>query len=385
MVFKKIALIISPWCYLSLIFSEGDFDTRLKSLEEKLSVITTINENQKLGVTTALARPDIKGYGYFARIDVLYWHARLGGTEYAYTNAFPAAAAAGTTAPIQLDGNLKEVKLKWDWGLKVGLGYRFEHDGWESDLTYTCFEESSTGKTRAQGLTGLFAIRGNPSVSLIKNDLGTITTDAFVTALIATSNVVFNFNNLDLLIKRHFFISGQLSLTPFFGLRSTWLTIRQTTRYSGGSVLGNNTVTVFDMSNMWGIGPSLGLFTKWDIGHSYSVIGNLLTAIVEGYFKTQQKNRYSASSAQYARMKGKIHRFVPMVDMQLGLSFDKDFFYKQEHHLAIALLYEVQYLFRVNQMLKAERYYNNSSEMSYFRFSEDASMHGVTLDIRLDF
>ena len=66
--------------------------------------------------------------------------------------------------------------------------------------------------------------------------------------------------------------------------------------------------------------------------------------------------------------------------MQLGLRYDK-YVNDNKQHIGIGLGFEANYWWRQNQMLKID----DSAVLKYERYSEDVSMHGITLDFKWDF
>ena len=101
-----------------------DMDSRVTQLENQMQQVRTETAMGTYGAQTASARAEVDGYGWFFNFDVLYWHAKVGGTEFAYTDQDP-------RAQLPVKGRTKDIDFEWDWGIRVGLGYNFEHDGWD--------------------------------------------------------------------------------------------------------------------------------------------------------------------------------------------------------------------------------------------------------------
>src|SRR3989344_4203835 len=81
--------------------------SRITALEEKvqeLSLLLETGPNQGCS-------PKVDGYGVQLGIDLLYWHPKVDGTAFAYTND-----AATTALPIK--GNTVDVDLHWEWGMR---------------------------------------------------------------------------------------------------------------------------------------------------------------------------------------------------------------------------------------------------------------------------
>ena len=67
----------------SAAFAAMDMDSRVTQLESQMSQVRTETAMGTYGANTASARAEVDGRGWFITADVLYWHAKVGGTEYA--------------------------------------------------------------------------------------------------------------------------------------------------------------------------------------------------------------------------------------------------------------------------------------------------------------
>ncbi|MCH9630035.1 MAG: hypothetical protein S4CHLAM37_00260 [Chlamydiia bacterium] len=360
----------------------ADMDTRVKELETKMEKVYTKTANGADGAKTANARPEPHGNGWWLNIDALYWHTKVGGTEYAQTSAN--VAATGNTNV----GSFKQVDPDWAWGFKVGLGYKFCHDGWDTHLEYTYYRPSDSSRSSVSSPAGIVALKGNNVV----NDHNLFDGSGFQYCTLATSDFKYNYDNINLELGRNYFVSRSLSLRPHVGLRALWLDLKQTTRYSGGdnilsggsvalTFLGNNTVEVNDKSDFWGLGLRTGFDTKWYLTNGFSVFGDVSGALLWGHFETRMRTTFSAIPANVHDLKNDFHRIVPAASLILGLAYDQ-YIYNDKQHIGISLGYDTQYLWRANQMMVPNF---NASNVSASSVSEDVSIQGVTLEVRWDF
>lgn len=67
------------------------------------------------------------------------------------------------------------------------------------------------------------------------------------------------------------------------------------------------------------------------------------------------------------------------LDTQIGISY-KIYFNCDIIHLTLRLAFNVQYIWRINQIIEMRH-----TTPTYERISEDMNIHGVTFDIRFDF
>ncbi len=364
------------------IFAE-DIESRVSELEQQMEQVRVITPNGTCGANTALARPILDeecgccGSNFFVELSAIYWHPKVGGTEFAYTDQSPNA-----TFPIK--GDVKDMDFSWEWGLKAGVGYNFAYDGWELFLNYTWLNGHGSEHTSAGQTDSVIPLRA----------AGTITEPDgyFAFCKTAKSQFDFSYNSLDLELARHFFISENLSLRPFAGLKAAWIDLEQISRYYGGEPngmalgIGANTVHVKDDSNFWGVGPRIGLGSKWHLGKGFSLFGDFSGALVYGCFDVDHKERYSLrTETNYIDIGDKTHAFSPNVQMQLGIGYDT-YVNCDRNHLTIRLSFDSQYWWGVNKMFKVDDIINTSNAaVRYERISEDASLQGLTLDLRVDF
>jgi len=363
----------------SAAFAAMDREARLTELENQMQQVRTETAMNTYGANTATARPVVdNGYNWFVMLDVLYWRTKLGGTEYAYTDQDP-------TASLPIKGRTKHMEFDWDCGLRVGLGYNFDYDGWSLSGQYTWFDTSGSDSTRAGLNSSVVPLRGSSSIAGTANGIQ----DFFVFCTSAKSQFDMSYQAIDVELGRDYYVSSKLALRPFWGVKTAWIDLEQTTRYTGGnptggndSILGlsRNTVHIRENSDFWGVGPRTGIDTRWYLGEGFSIFGNIAGALLYGYFDVDHKERFTASNDFRIRLHADRHAFSPTVQYQMGLRWDS-YFHNNKHHFAVGLGFEGQYWWRMNQMLKID----DATTLKYERYSEDLSTYGLTLDMKLEF
>lgn len=359
-------------------FAFVDTDARLDELEHKMSQVRAETAIEgRYGAETASARVEVDGEGWFIIGDILYWQTRVGGTEFAYSDKH-------SNAILPISGRTKDMEFDWDWGLRVGLGYHFAHDRWDVSAQYTWFETNGSDSSRAGTNSSLVPLKGSSSIT----NLPGTPRPTFLYCTSAKSQYQFDFDAVDLELGRAYFISGRLSFRPHWGLKTAWINQEQIVRYTGGEPDANmseaglqgNTVHIDDNCDFWGMGPRVGFDTKWHIGNGFSIFGNLATALLFGYFDVKHEEDYSAYLSNRIDIHANRHAFSPTVQFMLGLRYDT-YVYHQKQHLGIGLGFEAQYWWRQNQMLKID----DSASLQYERYSEDMSLHGLTVDFTWNF
>lgn len=363
--FMYIPLTIIALVASSSAFARMDMDSRVSQLETEMHQASTENSMGTFGANTASARADVDGNGWSLSGAALFWRASVGGTEYAYTDADLAGNA------VRIKGRNKHIDFDTDWGLRFGLGYNAIHDGWDVLLQYTWFDTNGSDSTRAGPNSSVVQSRAWERIR---------STAHFTHCGSAKSMYNFDYQSLNLELGRSYFISSKLSLRPHIGLKSAWIDQSQITRYTDGD-LAANTVHVKDDSDFWGLGPRFGSDSKWHLTNGFSVVGNIAAALLCGHFDVDHNERFSAVKINRIRLHDNQHAFSPMVQMKLGLHYDK-YLNDNKQHVGVGIGYEAEYWWRQNQIFQLDQ------TPTFFQFehaSEDVSMHGLTIDLKLDF
>lgn len=381
---KKIWIAIST-LVSSMGFAAEDIDSRVTELENQMQCVRTETSMGTYGARTATARPDVGGKGWFILADVLYWHAKVGGTEYAYSDQDP-------TASLPIKGRTKSIDFKWDWGLRFGLGYNFDFDSWDVRAQYTWFDSSGSDSSRAGQSSSLVPLRGSATITVPGAAPNANTPPIFLFCSSAKSQYNFDYQGVDVELGRAYFLSAWFSMRPFYGVKAAWFDQKQTTRYTGsGSVLDNDglpvvlglegsTVHVKDSCDFSGAGPRVGVDTQWHLGSGWSIFGNGAVALLYGFFDVKHREKWSQNERSNITLNANRNAFSPTLQLQLGLHYDT-YLHQDKHHIGIGLGFEVQYWWRQNQMLKVD----DAQVFKYERYSEDINMYGLTLDIKWDF
>ncbi len=354
-------------------FAGMDHESRTSQLEQQMSQVRTETKNNTYGANTAAGSPQVDGYGVNLSFDVLYWRSNVEGTEYTVTDSIE-------TQTVPWQGTMKDVGSAWDWGFRVGLGYTFEHDDWDARVEYTYFNNTFGSTTQSGNNDSVTTLRAVPwIVSGDETDINTYISNAEK----ATSDFNLGFNNVDLTLGRNYFVSSNLSLRPFIALQASWMDLQQNTQYTGGTNgpvhIGDNAIILQESSDFWGMGPEFGMGSRWILGNGVSFFGLLQGSLLYGNFESRYKSWFSADTVRdYVGINADKHAFVPNARFNIGLRYDT-YMEKNTQHLSIALGYDAQHWWGINQMLD----FQNVREFDYI--DGDLGMQGITLDVRWDF
>ncbi|MEM8727998.1 MAG: Lpg1974 family pore-forming outer membrane protein [Chlamydiota bacterium] len=378
-ILRKISIAIGSLVVPSAAFAAMDMDSRITQLENQMQQVRTETAMGTCGAKRASARPEVEGYGWSFTFDALYWRTKVGGTEFAYTNQSP-------KNQFPMEGRAKDIDFKWNWGIRVGLGRNFAHDGWDLKGRYTWFDAGGSGSAKVDSSGAVIPLKGSPT---IVEDESAATQNQFLYCTSAKSEYGFDYSALDLELGHAYFVSRKLSFRPHWGLKAAWIDQEQITRYTGGAIdteepenlgLEGNTVHVKDNCDFKGLGPRVGFDSRWHLGNGFSIFGDIAGALVFGYFDIEHKEHYSQLVDNRVKLGANRHAFSPTAHVQLGLRYD-NYIHNSTQHIGVGLGFEAQYWWRQNQMLTI----GDTKPIKYDRYSEDISMHGLTLDIQWDF
>ena len=137
---------------------------------------------------------------WYIKGEVLYWHAKSGGTDY---------AIALDSAIFPWSGTMKDCDFEWDLGFRVGVG-RFigSERKWDLTLDYTQCHTHDTESTN----------ESNDSVVVIDSILGNMKGLSH-----AKFDGCIDYDALDLMLGKSFFISSKVSVYPKIGGKAAWL------------------------------------------------------------------------------------------------------------------------------------------------------------------
>ena len=365
---RTFSIVITSLVASSTAFGAMDLDCRVTQLENQMQQVRTETAMGTYGPKTASARPEINGYGWLFAFDVLYWHPKVEGTEFAYTRQ---------SNSMPMKGKIKDLQFNWNWGLRFGLGYNISHDAWDFKAHYTWFDAKAGGATRQGVENSVVPLRA--STAMIAGE-----GKEFTSCSIAKSEFATYYKDLSLELGRAHFMSKYLSFRPHWGIKSARINQSQTIRYSGGDEanggLGVHTVHVKDRCEFRGLGPRVGLDSKWHLGAGVSLFGNVNGALVFGAFDVDHEEQFSGDPKKHLELNSNQRAFSPTTHMHLGLRYDT-YLHNCTQHLGIGLGFEAQHWWKQAQRFKVEG--NAKSRMDYA--TNDLSLYGMTLDVKWSF
>ena len=313
-------------------------------LEERVSVLEAqmgeVGEETPEGTFGASFAPETfeRGWiGIFFSGNVLYWHAKVGGSEYAYS-------LARNSLGFPLEGEEKSQNFGWDWGYRLGLGVHLPVVGWDIVGNYTHYKVED---------------RESPGGDLFINLIG----GDFPPSEHVKSYCKIDYDVVDLELRSSSFLSRFFGIETFLGVRNAWIDQVQAVHFSNYHVK--------DRCCFNGIGPRAGGSLKWHLLYGASFLAEVTGALLYGNFEVKH-------SENQIDIKGNSHILAANLNFFFGLGWD---IYEKWYHFGIALGYEAEYYWRQNRMIKVE----GTPRMQIIRSVDDLTFYGATLKALIEF
>jgi hypothetical protein len=374
---KKLGIAASSLFTLTCLVNAGVSDSQVRNLENRVSAL----EQRKgaSGMVNPPARPQVRnGADLFIYGDLLYWKAN--------ENGIPLAVVNKKSPDNLAHSRVDNLRGKWDFAFRVGIGYDIPHDGWDLGLSWLRYNSYGHRK-HVHSSSNRFVF---PYLAPSADPIADIDTCAR-----AKGRWRLLLNQLDLDLGREFFVSKWLTLRPHAGLRTDWIYQKIKAEYAKFSALlpASSEVEVKYRDEWWGIGLESGLDTQWGLGGGWSIFANLAAAVLYGQHHIRMKDKDKPAVASisngansnphgvFVDLKDNSKIAHPVLDLQLGLRWDA--MLAQDHlHLGIQLGWENHLYFSQNQFPIFSDDFNLGK---FFANQGDLSLEGWTLGMRLDF
>jgi hypothetical protein len=291
-------------------------------------------------------------------IEALFWQSNMGSLDYGVTSK--------STSRID-DGHVKHPHFDWDYGVRVGLGYKLPHDKWDIFVNYTYVHghaHSHAGgsgevvfPTWATNFTGIPSFYANS----------------------AKAHWKMNLNMGDIELGRNCFVSNWLTIRPFMGVRGLVIDQEYTVQYRGGTVAPLGADKMHLDTDFWGVGIRFGADTLWGLGRGFSIYGNGSASLLSGDFTVKETEKLTVIDLRLVNAKRHICNVVAVADLALGLQWDY-MLSKDRYHFGVKFGWELDMFFDQNQLFNF-----GSSPGSIRTQNDDLSFQGLTLGFRFDF
>lgn len=320
----------------------NDLEDRISILEQEMKQVGVTNEADTFGARLPSDTFEKGWVGLQFSGAPLYWHAKVGGTEYVYE------LATGTK------GKVETQSFDWDWGYRLTASLRLPIVKWEIKGVYTHF---GTQDNEGRGVV--------PPSLLVSLKGGMIPPH-----LRATSDYKIDYDNVALSLEQSSFLSRLLGFSTEMGLRKAWIDQKQGVTYEG-----KEKVRIKDRCHFLGIGPFLGLKFHWYILSNVSLVSSAQASLLYGNFEVKHHENQ-------IELKGNRHLFSPALHFFAGLNWDFPMNWAQ---LSFSLGYEVEYFWRQNQSVEIENNTTEGFRVQLIRYADDLTFYGLTTKIGIEF
>ncbi|MCP5505559.1 MAG: hypothetical protein H7A38_01580 [Chlamydiales bacterium] len=326
---------------ISHLFGNG-LEDRISILEQEIKQVGTTNEAGTFGASLQSDTFEKGWIGLQLHGAPLYWHAKVGGTEYVYE------LTTGSK------GKVETQSFDWDWGYRLEAFLRLPIVKWEIEGTYTHF---GTQDKEGRGIV--------PPSLLVSLKGGVVPPHLF-----AISDYKIDYDNVALSVEQSSFLSRLLGFSTEMGLRKAWIDQNQGVTYEG-----NEKVRIKDHCRFLGIGPFLGLKLRWYILSNVSLISSAEASLLYGNFEVKHHENQ-------IELYGNRHLFSPALHFFAGLNWDFPMNWAQ---LSCSLGYEVEYFWRQNQSVEIENNTSGGFRVQLIRYADDLTFYGLTMKIGIEF
>ncbi|NDD57750.1 MAG: hypothetical protein EBZ47_00650 [Chlamydiae bacterium] len=376
---SKTLLFTSMFSGLTLTHLYADYSYIDTQTNTTTPVVTTSISDAPKPQPLPSARPEVnEGFDLFIMGELLIWKTNTSGLVYAIQDN-------SKNATTIANGYAKSPNFNYNYGFDVDIGCNLSHDGWDAILGWTWFRDTSNNQlTNNNNSATLFTTFISPT-AISKTNI-----DGPCYAQTANSNLHIKLDLVDLEMGREFYAGKWLSLRPFFGMRSGWITQNLTNNYQNVTDYSNPSSIVFSdyqaqLSNYYfGFGPRLGINSYWGFGSGWSLYGNISLAILFGYFKIQH-NEYSYSTSGAETVQKSIHNSYhatkPVTDAELGIQWDC-MILNDAIHLGFNAGWQQVLFFSQNQFM---HFTSPSEQGQFFQNQGDLAFQGFTFGMRIDF
>ncbi len=287
--------------------------------------------------------------------EMLFWQSNMGSLDYAITSN-------GSHRHV------KEPHFDWDFGFRVGLGYKLPHDKWDLLVNYTYVQANASGHAGSSSGT-VFPIYAS-------NFSGT---SPFY-ANSARAHWHLTLNMADIELGRTCFVGRCLTIRPFIGVRGLVIDQDYHVSYRGGTIAPSDKDKIHMDSDFWGVGARLGVNTLWGLGKGFSFYGDGSFSILSGNFDIHEHEKLDQENLRLMNIKYDLDNIVVTADLALGLQWDY-MFSKDRYHFGMKMGWEFNMFCDQNQLFN----FIGSNPGSLHCANDDLSFQGLTVGFRFDF
>jgi hypothetical protein len=330
----------------------SDLKRQIHDLQAQVDQLSQQTALDQRGAELPSGQPSIeKDRGWKLELGAVYFKTKLGGTDFAYRDNHQVGS-------YPIDATILEVSFPMNLGYTFSVERLFQHDNFTLSLDYLYYGYKGSNNASSRYGVTLIPLKGMTII------------DEGVTNAKAQANV--QYNDLGLTLHKSYFPTSSFVYEPYAGIKTSWIGLEQTSRYSGGPELALNTLEVRDHSRFFGIGIDIGNRGKWYFNKKLALSAFLDLALEYGSFDiSYNEERLDRPEDQIALRQQK-HQFIPIIDIGVDLSYG---FYwdDKEGYALVSIGYESLFFLNQNQLLQVFNAYGSRMQ----NIGADLSFHGL--------
>ena len=387
-----------PWMIASLLATTPLF-AQNQSCNPKAQ--NQVCKPAKCGVPQAPMQPTIAAYNAPAEIDVgmqgelnffvagafLYLQPLQDNMQIAtiYDSAITGSSVTGflqgATAGTTAHANTLEMDYKYKPGFQVMLGMNLQDDDWVGYGEYTRVHGTHTSSSNGASGGG----------SIISDN--TMSGEVFGTV---SSDFTCNFDAVDAILERVYYVGQNLVFQSAFGARGAWLKesfintfgdgVGTTPGTSSNYTIRTNNKHVVQRTHSWGVGPRAGLEMDWNLGDGVRFFGTTFLDVLYTKYKVQNKATFNetvtnastgitTTKAVSMANKDIVKALRTHVDTEMGFGWGM-YFDNNAWHIDLSASYGFQVFFNQNMF---------TTDINHPDYKGNLYMHGLTTTARFDF
>ena len=294
--------------YYSVLLGMASLSADIATEPMETSQESVFNKMPKQEITPPIVSSGMK---IETSADFIWWKTTIDGLEYVASGVHNGNISVGAKTSVS-GGEIKSASFDYQPGFKIGLGFLFDHDGWDIRAEYTWLnpntQSNSVSLVRDEGLVSSYGIVESAG--------------AFGSFDLTNGSSAFthHFNVVDLMLGRDFFVSKWLSLKPQLGAKVSWTKdeydLHYTAYYPG---LSSTDFALDFKQKMLGAGIRAGMGSFWRISEHFGLYGNLMFSGLWSYFKSSESQEQGSLTT--CKNKENMQKIVNIVEYGIGLGY----------------------------------------------------------------
>lgn len=247
------------------------------------------------------SRLEVKdGYNMYLEGQFLWWLTKI--------DTVPFAQEGASSAFNTFNGHYKRLNTEFAPGGRLTFGGLMAYDHWDIHFTWTYFTQSASSKVNSDS----YYLGNNYNLSNITNYIR------------AKYNI--SLNMIDAIMTRPSWMGERLALSPYLGIRGTWLDQKFNTKAN----LSTYNISNRSRSDFRGAGLLAGFSLRYELKSGWCLEGNVLTSGIYGkfvnYYSGYQKLASSgnfSSADRVAFSKDPDQSILFDVELKLGIGYNR--------------------------------------------------------------